>query len=67
MKILDILLMAMLVVGGLNWGIIGIMNLNLVSILFGELSLVSRLFYICVGASAIYQTLQWNIMKERWT
>ncbi len=67
MKTLDILLMVVLVAGGLNWGIIGIMNLNLVSVIFGDLSLMSRLFYICVGVSAIYQTLQWNVMKERWT
>lgn len=42
------------IIGGLNWGLIGLFNFNLVGALFGELSLLSRIVYILVGLSAIW-------------
>lgn len=44
----------LLIVGGLNWGLIGLMNFNLVSALFGEASMLSKIVYDLVGLSAIY-------------
>ena len=44
----------LLVVGGLNWGLVGIADFDLVAALFGEGSTFSRLVYILVGASALY-------------
>ena len=44
----------LLIVGGLNWGLVGLADFDLVAALFGEGSTLSRLVYILVGASALY-------------
>ena len=54
MKQLDIVTAGLLVVGGLNWGLVGLADFDLVAALFGEGSTFSRLVYILVGASALY-------------
>jgi len=48
------LAMAVLIVGGINWGLISLFDLNLVSLLFGELTIVARTVYALVGVSALY-------------
>ena len=46
---------AMLVtVGALNWGLVGLLNIDLVAAVFGRRSALSRLVYAAVGASAVY-------------
>lgn len=45
----------LLIVGGLNWGLVGLFNFDLVAALFGEMSMLSRLVYSLVGVSAVWQ------------
>jgi uncharacterized membrane protein YuzA (DUF378 family) len=66
MKTLDVLAAVLLVVGGLNWGMVGVTGSDLVGTLFGELSPVSRTVYILVGLAALYQALQWKAIQHRW-
>jgi uncharacterized protein len=47
----------LLIVGGLNWGLVGLLNFDLVAALFGEMSLISRVVYSLVGVSAVYLAL----------
>lgn len=42
------------IIGGLNWGLIGAFDFNLVAAIFGEQTAISRIVYILVGLSAIY-------------
>lgn len=42
------------VVGALNWGLIGLLNLNLVTVLLGSWPMLEKLIYILVGLSAVY-------------
>ncbi|RFA29331.1 DUF378 domain-containing protein [Alkalilimnicola ehrlichii] len=44
----------LLIVGGLNWGLVGLFNFDLVAAIFGEMSVLSRLVYIVVGIAAVY-------------
>ena len=44
---------SLLVVGGLNWGLVALLNLNLVETIFGGMGL-TNIVYILVGVSAIY-------------
>lgn len=44
----------LLIIGGLNWGLIGFFKWDLVAAIFGDLSAVSRVVYALVGLSAIY-------------
>ena len=66
MKSLDVTAAVLLVIGGLNWGIVGVTGSDLVGTLFGELSPVSRGVYILVGLSALYQAMQWKAIQHRW-
>jgi hypothetical protein len=51
---LDIIAIILVVVGGLNWGLVGLLSFDLVAAIFGEMSLLSRMVYSLVGLSAIY-------------
>ncbi len=50
----ETLFFILLIIGGLNWALVGLFNFNLVAAIFGDNSLLSRLVYILVGISAIY-------------
>ncbi|MEK7582726.1 MAG: DUF378 domain-containing protein [Patescibacteria group bacterium] len=54
MKNLGILAWILVVVGGLNWGLIGFFDYNLVDSIFGSGSTIARVVYILVGLSAVY-------------
>ncbi len=51
---LDWLFFILLIVGGLNWGLVAAFNFDLVATLLGEMSLLARIVYGLVGLSAIY-------------
>ena len=51
---LDWIASILLIVGGLNWGLVGLADFDLVAALFGEGSTLSRIVYILVGLSALY-------------
>ena len=55
MRALNILTQVLLIVGGLNWGLVGLANFDLVATLFGDMSPLSRIVYGLVGLSAVYQ------------
>lgn len=66
MKTIDVLVALLLVVGGLNWGLVGFLNFDLVASIFGDMSLVSRLVYVVVGFCALYQVAGWKAIQRRW-
>lgn len=53
MQYLGVLALVLLVVGGLNWGLVGLLNFNLVTALLGT-GMLANLVYILVGLSAVY-------------
>jgi len=66
MKKTDVVAAVLLVIGGLNWGLVGALEFDLVGALFGPLSPLSRVVYILVGMAALYQALQWKAIQHRW-
>ncbi len=44
----------LVIVGGLNWGLVGLFDFDLVATLFGDMSALSRIVYSLVGFSAVY-------------
>ena len=66
MKKLDVVAAALLVIGGINWGVVGVTGSDLVGALFGNLSPVSRAVYLLVGVAALYQALHWKAIQQRW-
>ncbi len=71
MKKLDMAAAALLIVGGLNWGLVAIAKFDLVAALvgleFGETNAVSRVIYGLVGAAAVYQIAQQHAIRRRWS
>jgi uncharacterized membrane protein YuzA (DUF378 family) len=65
MKNLDVLAGVLLVVGGLNWGLVGLAGFDLVAALLGEMSVLSRSIYGLVGLAAVYRGLQWRAIQRR--
>jgi uncharacterized membrane protein YuzA (DUF378 family) len=55
MRALSFVTLILLVVGGLNWGMVGIAGFDLVAALFGDMSPLSRIVYALVGLSALWQ------------
>jgi uncharacterized protein len=70
MKKLDVLAAALLVIGGINWGLVAIAQFDLVAWIvglgFGETNAASRIVYGLVGVAAIYQIAQQRAIRERW-
>lgn len=57
MKALNIITLVLVIVGGLNWGLVGLFSFDLVAAIFGAGSLLARLVYILVGLSAVWQLM----------
>ncbi len=55
MKVLDVIVTVLLLIGALNWGLVGFFEFNLVSAIFGEAGVWGRVFYAVVGLSALYE------------
>lgn len=65
MNILHIIAWVLLIIGGLNWGLIGALDFNLVDTLFGAGSVLSRIVYILVGLSAIVGIIHCTMCKDK--
>ncbi len=54
MKIIGLTALVLLIIGGLNWGLVGLFNYNLVTMIFGVGTMWTNVVYVLVGASALY-------------
>ena len=58
MKTLNMVTLVLLIVGGLNWGLVGAFQFDLVAALFGgQDAMLSRVVYLLVGLSALWQVI----------
>ncbi len=53
MQALKIITYILVLIGALNWGLVGLFELDLVALLFGDMTILSRIVYALVGISAI--------------
>ncbi len=71
MKKIDVIAAVLLVVGGLNWALVGAARFDLVAATFGmhfgETSVLSSVVYLLVGFSALYQAVSWKSIQRRWS
>ncbi len=65
-KGIDLIAAGILVIGGLNWGLIGFFNFNLVEFVFGAMGPASRVVYALVGLAALYEIFMWRSIQRRW-
>ena len=64
---LDWIALALIIIGGLNWGLIGFFDYDLVASIFGSMTTVSRVVYVVVGISAVYLIIESLIKSGRQT
>lgn len=55
MKALNLITLVLVIVGGLNWGLVGLIGFDLVAAVLGDGSVLSRIVYTLVGVSAVWQ------------
>lgn len=53
-KILDIILLILVIIGAVNWGLVGIFHFNLISFLFGNMTWLTRVIYTITGLAGLY-------------
>lgn len=56
-KFLKVISYVLVIIGALNWGLVGAFNFNLVTTIFGEMTTLTRAVYILVGLSAIISVI----------
>ena len=66
MKYVDIVAAVLLIVGGLNWGLVGFFGFDLVAQIFGAMSAFSRIVYGLVGLAAVYEAIMFRHIARRW-
>ena len=54
MKTLDYIVLILSIIVTLNWGLVGLLNFDLVRVLFGNMTILSRIIYVIIGISGLY-------------
>jgi uncharacterized membrane protein YuzA (DUF378 family) len=66
LKSIDVIAYALLLIGALNWGLVGFFGFDLVAALFGSMTALSRIVYALVGLAALYDVLSLPGILKRW-
>lgn len=62
---LDIIALVLVIIGGLNWGLLGLFGFDLIAAIFGLMSVISRIIYILIALGAIYLiVVSFNFTKK---
>ncbi len=64
MKALDYTLLTLVIIGAVNWGLIGFFQFDLVAFIFGNMSWISRIIYALVGLSGLYMISAYGRIKS---
>lgn len=64
MKALDYTILTLVVIGAINWGLIGFFDFDLVSTLFGQMSILTRIIYAIVGIGGLYAISYYGRMNS---
>lgn len=62
---LDIVALILIIIGAINWGLIGFFRFDLIASLFGQLSAISRIIYAIVGIAGIYSLILFWKLKTK--
>lgn len=60
MKALNLVTLLLIIIGGVNWGLVGLANTDLVATIFGANSALAKIVYVLVGLSALYQLVPFS-------
>jgi len=65
-KTIDVIAYSLLLIGALNWGLVGLFGFDLVAELFGSMTMLSRIIYSLVGLAAVYDLASLPYIMRRW-
>lgn len=54
MKVINGIVLALIVIGAINWGLVGLFNFNLVTFIFAKAAVVSRIIFTLVGIAGLW-------------
>ena len=54
MKVIDKIALVLIIIGAINWGLIGLFKFNLVEMIFGDMTAIARIIYALVGISGLW-------------
>ena len=54
MNVFDYIVLTLVIIGAINWGLIGFFRFDLVNVIFGNMSILSRIIYALIGVSGLY-------------
>ena len=64
-RILDNILLALVIAGAVNWGLIGFFRFDLIAFIFGNMSWISRIIYALVGISGLYMVSAFGRIRSK--
>ncbi len=64
MKILNGIVLTLVIIGALNWFLVGLFEFNLVDSIFGSLSLITRIIYIIVGLAGLWSIAFYSKLSD---
>ena len=53
-NVFDYIVLTLVIIGAINWGLIGFFRFDLVNVIFGNMSILSRIIYALIGVSGLY-------------
>lgn len=65
MNALKVIALILVIIGGLNWGLVGLLDFDVVAAIFGEMSDVSRVIYVVVGLAALVLAIASLVKPKR--
>lgn len=65
-KSIDVVAYSLLLIGAINWGLVGLFGFDLVASIFGTMSVFSRIVYALVGLAALYDLVSLPAILRRW-
>lgn len=64
LKILNFISLLLVIIGAINWGLIGILKFDLVSMIFGDMSALTRIIFTLVGIAGLYAIAFFNRVSD---
>lgn len=54
MKVIDYIALVLVLIGAINWGLVGFFSFDLVRVIFGDMTIISRIIYALIGIAGLY-------------
>ncbi|HCL02625.1 MAG TPA: DUF378 domain-containing protein [Lachnoclostridium phytofermentans] len=64
MKVIDYIALVLVIIGAVNWGLIGFFQFDLVRFIFGNMTIIARTIYALVGISGLYALSYFGRLKN---